>query len=320
VTSSSVQHEWDRLRDVIVGIAPADEIIVFHEDSQRWLSPDAAAFGRAHSGRRLIEVDAAHAKRIDTQVESLAALLKHEGIVVHRPERLQAAERVFLAPNGEGAQLFARDALIVVGNHAIDASLRLRCRQRERFGLRPHIQRLVARGARWSSAPLGSPGAVDGPFLEGGDVLLNGREIYVGMSGCATDMVGIDWLQALLGESYRVIPVALRSNVLHLDWALSLVKPGLLVYCPERLIDGLPTALRAWDKIELLPAEAERLQTNLLVLAEGRAIAEAGSQRLIEELRRRQVEAIPLPFDGPLSLGGGLRSACQPLLRESSLA
>ena len=52
--------------------------------------------------------------------------------------------------------------------------------------------------------PLGSPGCVDGPFLEGGDTLLNGYEIYVGISGCASDLAGADWLQALLGGRYRV--------------------------------------------------------------------------------------------------------------------
>jgi N-dimethylarginine dimethylaminohydrolase len=313
-----VHHEWGRLGVAIVGIAPADEIVVFHEDSQRWLAPQAAAFCRAHAGRRLIDVDAARARRIDAQVESLAALLEAEAVTVHRPERLQGAERRFLAPNGEGVQLFARDPLVVIGGHVIDASLRVLCRQRERFGLRPHVQRLTAGGAPWSSVPFGSPGAVDGPFLEGGDVLLNGREIYVGMSGCATDMAGIDWLQALLGDSHRVIPVALRSNVLHLDWALGLLRPGLLVHCPDWLIDGLPTSLRAWDKIALSPAEAGQLQTNVLVLDQDRVVVEAGSRRLAEELRCRHVETIPLAFDGPVSLGGGLRSAHQPVRREGA--
>ena len=178
----------------------------------------------------------------------------------------------------------------------IDASLRLRCRQRERFGLRPVIQRMVAqRGARWSSVPFGSPAAVDGPFLEGGDVLLNGRQIYVGMSGCASDMAGIDWLQALLGSDYRVIPVALRSNVLHLDCALALIKPGLLVWCPAKLIDGLPTALRDWDKIEVSIEEATLLATNGLVLEEGRVIIDADNARVIGELKQRGIDVIPLP-------------------------
>jgi N-dimethylarginine dimethylaminohydrolase len=316
MTSSGMRHEWDRLREVIVGVAPADEIVLFHEEAQRWLTPSAAAVSQTHAGRHLIEVDAERARRIETQIEELAALLQREGIAVHRPERLQGLERHFLAPNGEGTQLFPRDPLIVVDDHVIEASLRLQCRQRERFGLRPHAQRLSASGARWSSVPLGWPNGIDGPILEGGDVLLNGHEIYVGMSGCATDMAGVDWLQALLGDSHRVVPVALRSNVLHLDWVLALLQPGLLVYCPEKMIDGLPMSLRTWDKIALHPDEAERLQANLLVLEKGRAVVDVASTRLIEELRLRKVEAIPLPFDGPISFGGGLRSAHLALRRE----
>jgi N-dimethylarginine dimethylaminohydrolase len=313
-------HEWGALREVVIGISPAEDFVVFHEESQRWLTPAAAEFSRRHSGRRLVEVDVDLAKRIERQVDALAGLVAREGVTVHRPERLQGEERRFMAANGEGAQLFARDGMIVVGDRAIDASLRLRCRQRERFGLRPVIQRMVAeRGARWSSVPFGSPAAVDGPFLEGGDVLLNGRQIYVGMSGCASDMAGIDWLQALLGSAYRVVPVALRSNVLHLDCALALIRPGLLVWCPHKLIDGLPTALRDWDRIEVSVEEATLLATNGLILEEGRIIIDADNARVIGELKRRGVDAIPIPFDGPISLGGGLRSAHHPLLRESVL-
>ena len=313
-------HEWGKLREVVIGISPAEDFVVFHEPSQRWLLPPGDAFSREHAGRRLIDIDADLARRIERQIDALAELVAREGVTVHRPERLRGEERTFLAPNGEGAQLFARDAMIVIGNHAIEASLRLKCRQRERYGLRPVLQRTVlARGAAWSSVPLGSPACVDGPFLEGGDTLLNGREIYVGMSGCASDMAGIDWLQALLGERYRVIPVALRSNVLHLDCALGLVKPGLLVWCPEKLIDGLPTSLRSWDAITVSKDEANRLATNGLILEEGRMIVDADNQRVIGELRKRKVDVMPLPFDGPIFTGGGLRCAHHPLLRESAL-
>lgn len=312
-------HEWGTLREVVIGISPPEDFVVFHEDSQRWLSPDAAAFCRKHSGRRLIDVDADQALRLERQVEALAELLVREGVSVQRPEPLQGEERTFMAPSGEGAQLFARDGMIVVGNHAIDASLRLRCRQRERFGLRPILQRSVQqRGAQWSSVPLGSPAAVDGPFLEGGDVLLNGREVYVGISGCASDLAGADWLQALLGPAYRVLGVALRSNVLHLDGAVALIRPGLVVWCPEKLIDGLPTSLRTWDAIEVSTEEANRLATQVLVLDEGRAIVDPRT-RIGEELRRRRMEVIPHAFEGPICGGGGLRSLHHPLLRESVL-
>ncbi len=313
-------HEWGKLREVVIGISPAEDFVVFYEESQRWLVPPGDSFSRQHAGRRLVDVDPERALRIEHQVDALAELVSREGVTVYRPERLKGDERTFLAPNGEGAQLFARDGMIVIGNHVIDASLRLKCRQRERFGLRPIIQKAVqAHGACWSSVPLGSPSCVDGPFLEGGDTLLNGHEIYVGMSGCASDMAGIDWLQAELGEAYRVIPVALRSNVLHLDCALGLIKPGLLVWCPEKLIDGLPTSLRTWDAIAVSREEANKLATNGLILEEGRMIVDADNERIIEELRKRKVEVIPLPFDGPISTGGGLRCAHHPLLRESAL-
>jgi N-dimethylarginine dimethylaminohydrolase len=176
------------------------------------------------------------------------------------------------------------------------------------------------RGARWSSVPLGSPAGVEGPFLEGGDTLLNGYEVYVGISGCASDLAGIDWLQALLGDKYKVIPVAMRSNVLHLDCALALVKPGLLVCCPEKLIDGLPMSLRDWDAVAVSRDEADKLATNCLVLEESRIIIDTGNARVIEELRKRRIDVIPLSFDGPAGAGGGLRSAHHPILRESMLA
>ena len=175
-------HEWGKLRNVVIGVAPAEDIVVFFEELQRWLPPAAAEFSRRHAGRRLIDVDADLARRLEQQVDALAVLLAKDGVEVHRPARLRGAERTFLAPNGEGDQIFPRDGMIVVGDHAIEGSQRLRCRQRERFGLRPMIQGTVAQcGARWSSVPFGSPAAVDGPFLEGGDVLLNGRR---SMSAC----------------------------------------------------------------------------------------------------------------------------------------
>jgi len=313
-------HEWGTLREVVIGLSPAEDFVVFYEESMRWQSPEEAEFSRRHAGRRLIELDREWAERIERQVDALAELVAREGVTVHRPERLSGAERTFLAPNGEGAQLFPRDGMIVIGEHVIDASLRLLCRQRERYGLRPLIQRMATSGARWSSVPMGSPGCVDGPFLEGGDTLLNGHEVYVGMSGCASDMAGIDWLQALLGAPYRVIPVALRSFVLHLDCALALVKPGLLIWCPEKFVDGLPMSLRGWDAIPVSRDEANRLATNGLVLEEGRIVVDADNPRVIAELRKRKVDVIPIAFDGPIRAGGGLRCAHHPLLRESVLA
>src|SRR5579862_4009215 len=120
-----VNHEWGKLREVVIGISPAEDFVVFYEDSQRWLIPPGDEISRKHAGRRLIDIDADWAKRIERQADALAELVARQGVTVHRPERLQGDERTFLAPNGEGAQLYPRDPMIVVGTHVIEASLRL---------------------------------------------------------------------------------------------------------------------------------------------------------------------------------------------------
>jgi glycine amidinotransferase len=78
--------------------------------------------------------------------------------------------------------------------------------------------------------------------------------------------------------------------------------------------------LRGWDAIVVSKDEASMLATNGLILEESRMIVDANNERMIEELRKHGVDIIPLPFDGPIGCGGGLRCAHHPLLRESVLA
>ena len=252
----------------------------------------ATGFGVRHEWDRLREAIVFDDEVLDDG--ELCRTLEREGVIVRRQPAI--------AP---------RDPLIVIGPHLIEASLRGPERQAERFALRPLVQQVAQRrGVQWTSVPPGWANAVDGPWLEGGDVVLNGSEIYVGMSGRASDMAGIDWLERLLGPDYRVIPMAMRSSVKHLEDVLALVRPGLLVCCPALLIDGLPTALRAWDAIVLSPGEAEAHAAHFLGLDERRAIIEASNGRVDEELRRRDITTLPLVSPR------GLRTAYHPLWRE----
>ena len=45
-------HEWGKLREVIIGISPAEDFVVFNEESQRWLIPPADEFSRKNAGRK----------------------------------------------------------------------------------------------------------------------------------------------------------------------------------------------------------------------------------------------------------------------------
>src|SRR5438045_6048011 len=106
--SFGVHHEWGKLREVIIGISPAEDFVIYHDETMRWLPPKSAELSRHHAGKRLIDIEPDLARRIEAQVDMLAELVAREGVIVHRPERLANAERSFLAPNGEGSQLFPR--------------------------------------------------------------------------------------------------------------------------------------------------------------------------------------------------------------------
>ena len=82
-------HEWGKLREVVIGLSPAEDFVVFHEESCRWLTPEGLEFSRAHSGQRLMDVDPEWAHRIEHQVDALAELVAREGVTVHRPQRLK---------------------------------------------------------------------------------------------------------------------------------------------------------------------------------------------------------------------------------------
>jgi N-dimethylarginine dimethylaminohydrolase len=285
-----VHHEWGALREAIVGIGDGVTIPTWTEEYV-FLTPQAQTLIKAHQGKRVQDVDPALYERIVEQVASLVATLERRGIVVHRPRPVNADELRYLAHIRPGiSQVFTRDPVLVIGNYVIETGMRDPVRRRERFGIRPVLdQHLSGREAIYVSMPepypvVATAGFGPGPFLEGGDVLLNGLEIFVGVSGHGSNEAGIRWLQALLGPRYTVHAVRLHPQILHLDCALSLVRPGLAVLCPEAFLDGIPLAMRPWDLIEVGLEAASRLATNGLVVDEHTYITSPEHTMVAEEL------------------------------------
>jgi N-dimethylarginine dimethylaminohydrolase len=197
--------------------------------------------------------------------------------------------------------------------------MRIPCRRREVFGLRPILRTMASRGFDWISAPTPPPTepGEDDVFLEGGDVLIDGSNIYVGVSGCASNERGATWLQSALGAEYTVHIVALQPDVLHLDCAMGLVRPDLGLCCFEELAGALPAPLERYEYIDVTRDEAARLAANGCPLDERTLLVAQGNERVEEELRRRRVDVITVPYDGPVALGGALRCSHHPIWRQT---
>jgi glycine amidinotransferase len=221
-------------------------------------------------------------------------------------------------------QIFTRDPILVIGNNVVETSMREPERRKERFGIRHAIEdRIIDDNINWVSMPQAIPAREDGygpgPFLEGGDVLLVGRDIYVGYSGHASNLAGIHWLQRFLGRGYHVHPVQLKRGFLHLDVVLSLPRPGLAIVCRDAFINGLPDFLIDWDLIEVSAEATTRLACNGLVLDQETYLCASEHDEVAEALTRHGQEVHTLLYDVVSLWGGSFRCSHHPLIRESEL-
>ncbi len=254
--------------------------------------------------------------------ENFGAVLKKHGVEVLRPRKLTAVEKKVAGDDGY-SNFFVRDPFFTVGNFVIEGSLRFLHRRNEILPVRPVLdERVYPADCSYVALPRPEVGTEAdlgmGPFLEGGDVLVLGKHVFVGSSGLASNQQGAKWLAKLLKPAgYTVELVRLKPEILHLDCALGLIRPGLMVACEEAFIDGMPDSLKSWSKISVSMKEAANLATNGLPLSPDVYVADPAFQYIGEQLERKGVKVEYVDFRISRSFGGSFRCSTQPLLRRS---
>ncbi len=317
-----VHHEWDRLCEAIVGRSENVVVAEWNEGYHRTFGAEVNDWYRTHGGRRLDSFDPQLAARMIAQQDHLAELLEAAGVTVHRVSLLtDSADQTILTPLAEGMFSFPRDPIAVIGSDVIETSPKHRWRRRERYAIRPILDGILPdTESDWVAVPPPStePSTDDGPYLEGGDILVVGDDLLVGRSGYATDSRGIDWLRRHFHGRRSITEVPLTTDAYHLDCALSLPRPGLAIAYPDAFVDGLPPLIRDWDVIEVDRDEQQSMATNVLILDESHIISDERHSRLNDQLRDRGISVTEIAFDGPAVFGGGLRCSHHPLRRVGS--
>src|SRR5947209_229830 len=256
----SVHNEWDPLEEMIVGIADGAQVPV----------PDRGLFAvdYADNVATLEEIpsgpyDARIIEEAAEDLDALAGALRQQGVTVRRPS-VTDQTKSFGTPDWttDGYYNYCpRDVLLPVGNTMIEMPLVLRSRYFEPFAYREILLEYFRSGANWISAP--KPRLPDEtynvrpesgsilndlePVLDAANVLRVGRDILCQIS-CSGNRLGCQWLQRVLGDGYRVHPVAGVYEGTHLDTTIALVRPGLVVLNPERIRpDQVPAVFRKWE-------------------------------------------------------------------------
>ncbi|PWR70421.1 hypothetical protein [Methanospirillum lacunae] len=335
-----VDFEYGTLKEVIVGIPNIiyPDITKAHwvKEALNILPEDEAQKIVANSYKDSKETG--QYESMEKENQELISILQRHNIIIHRPD-LVTKERAILN-FGEDylrlsgvSQQFTRDPFLVIGNHVIECSMGSLYRRCDILGLKNlFIERLIGSNAQWIAMPsLDYSRMIKGsdfdktafPVLEGGDVIVLGKKIFVGISQNKTtgsSILGYRWLKAYLEPfGYDVQQISLPETLLHLDVALSIPKRGVIIVCPEAFPDGVPSYFQDWKQITVTIDQARRLAANGLPLDENHYIIgyndHFSGTVILEALEKEGITVYRIPFGNHNAVGGSIRCSTNPLVR-----
>jgi glycine amidinotransferase len=261
--------------------------------------------------------------RWEAERDALRLVFEKHGVEVLRPRLLTKWEKEAGGKNGY-SNSYVRDPWFTVGNVVIEGSLRFPHRRKEvlpsrdifRNEVYPAMCRYVA-VPQPEIVPLDVDNGGPGPFIEGGDVLVHGRHVFVGNSGRASTALGAEWLRKLLEpDGYTVEIVRLKPNFLHLDCAMGLVREGLVIVYEGALLDGLSRSLKDWVRIPVSEEDAMSLGTNGLPITPDVYVTDPAFRRVGDAVAKHGVAVEYVEFSISRAFGGSFRCSTQPLWRE----
>lgn len=286
--------------------------------------PEKRAFIRSMQGKDHAVAMPGRQVQWEAERTALQAVLEKHGVEVFRPRLLTQFEKAAGGKMGY-SNSFVRDPWFTVGNYVTEGSLRFPHRRYEVLPSRDIMTGQVLPAACTYTAlpqpeimPLDHDGGGPGPFLEGGDVLVYGRHVFVGHSGRASTLQGAEHLRKLLAPAgYTVESVLLKPDILHLDCAMGMVREGLLAIYVDGLLNGVPKALADWDRISVSQEEAANLGTNGLPISPTVYVTDPFFKRIGNEVEKRGIQVEYVDFQISRGFGGAFRCSTQPLWRET---
>ncbi|GAB5468182.1 MAG: dimethylarginine dimethylaminohydrolase family protein [Rhodospirillales bacterium] len=319
-----VESEWAELKECVYGSPDTWVLPRFFADSKLRAQGPFAAVWEKHQGQDMKLVDPELFAEFSGQIQGAIDLLEKLGIKTHIAGEISPANRKYPRGQEHGvATAWMRDPFVTIANNVIELAPRSLFHRRQRFAIRPLLASTMARGARYFAQPdSGADDENDGPgwgYLEGGDVFVLGKAVFVGHSGGCSNPEGARWLGHMLGPDFTVETIAIDPLFPHLDCVLMTPREGVAFACLEALPEGLPSYFDGWDVVAVPKALAKgAMGCNNLVLDDRNVVvpSEPELDPIVEALEARKFEVIRIPYRVPCMVGGSFRCAHQPLIRS----
>ena len=229
------------------------------------------------------------------QQEEFAKVLKAHGVeIIWAPTR-----------NDSPNQVNVRDVASVVSDRFLICSMKWSVRQNEHQSIGE------------VASELGGPVLrVDTGVVEGGDLMLAGDTLYVGLSE-RTDRRGLEWLKRRFGDRFEIVALRLNPPFIHLDMVFNVIgDETALIYPPGVEGSSLRLIEERYDLVEVDAEEQFTLATNVLSLSPDTIVSDKRHRRLNDVLRKAGRSVIELEYSELTKIGGSFRCSTCPLVRQ----
>ncbi|CAM3857635.1 dimethylarginine dimethylaminohydrolase family protein [Aeromicrobium ponti] len=201
-------------------------------------------------------------------------------------------------------QVFTRDIGLTLGKKVYVAEMAADIRQGEENVLKQWLEQ--------QQIPFYN---LTGDRIEGGDVLIDGKTIYVGVSN-RTFEEAIEHLRSLLPE-YEIISIPFTDTYLHLDCVFNIISPEEALIFPGEIHGEKVKMLESrYDLIRVSEDEQFTLGTNVLSIGNKKVFSLPVNKNVNKELRARGFEVMEVDITEIIKSGGAFRCCTMPVRRS----
>lgn len=242
-------------------------------------------------------------KYINDNIDRSLAISQHQ--IFEQTLRNEGVEVIKLRPSKDHPeQVFTRDIGFTLGNRLFISEMANPIRKGEEEVL-----------AHWMNEHDISYKKLSTHRIEGGDVILDGNRVFIGISH-RTCMKAIQALQSELPD-FEILPIPFKPNFLHLDCVFNILSSKDALIYPDALDPQIVDRLSSmYHLIEVSESEQFSMGTNVLSIGNNRVFSLPINRDVNHQLRQHGYKVLEVDFSEIIKSGGSFRCCSMPIVRH----
>lgn len=284
------------------------------------LQPRILEIMRKSNGEPVIHHDPEFIESHLSETQALRQALENHGVKVHIEREASEEEITKMSRGAKGfTQVFAAEPLWVVGRNVLENAWASDLAWAHLFPVRELHQPYIDADQNILHYTAPSPKPERDYIYEGGDVLnLGDGRVLVATSRSSTNTRGANWVKRMLEhDGYQVHIIDLPDvGIHHLFAVMCIAGPKLVIAYTDSFPNGLPEFMSDFEVIWVNREEALATATCCTMINHNTILIPEEVPRVIDELEKRGINTVPVPFKNHAFGAGGIRCKISVIRRE----